>query len=690
MRAPNKKLTIYLASLSHSSLRSQVDDTPLAIGDIAAYLDAQFPDELEISLFRYPEDLGKALRAKKPNIVGFSNYYWTENISKAWATSIKRIDPNILIIMGGPNFPLDENRQLSFLQSCPSIDLYIRLEGEEATKQVLDEYNKANGNLARIKESDLKSCTLLSPDKKQLISHPLLPRIKNLDEIPSPFLNHFMDGFFDGQLIPAYQTNRGCPFFCTFCNSGDDYYNKISHYSVERVSQDLEYIGKKISETCPHIGVLRMVDDNFGMYPRDQEIVKSILRIQKRYGYPKKIIVSTGKNNPDRILDSVKKLGGTMGFTAAVQTMDVDVLKAVKRENISRKAYFDVGEELGKSGLIGIADTILGLPEESKKSYIKGLGDLIDAGIQTVNTTTAFMMMGSELETDSTRNLYKIGTHWRLSPGACSNIDNKPVMEMEEIITSSSTMPFEDWQECRNLQIWFRIFCFGGHLEPLHKYLKHQGINFLNVILKMRELLNYAPLSVQKIIKKFEADAKEELFKTPDQVERFYSKPENQEKLLSGEKGNALALVYSASAKMEYFSFFISHAHQTIVNTFNTKNEPSTDEFNLELDSIFSYLCGQKVIWNGVKNLKRKTSVHLDHDVEKWKSEGYSKSLSNYKYPSKKEVFFDMDSESWEYLNKVKDEYSCSIFGLMKIYRLLDSRHYNRSSYICDKEAAYT
>ena len=150
MRAPNKKLTIYLASLSHSSLRSQVDDTPLAIGDIAAYLDAQFPDELEISLFRYPEDLGKALRAKKPNIVGFSNYYWTENISKGWATSIKRIDPNILIIMGGPNFPLDENRQLSFLQSCPSIDLYIRLEGEEATKQVLDEYNKANGNLTRI------------------------------------------------------------------------------------------------------------------------------------------------------------------------------------------------------------------------------------------------------------------------------------------------------------------------------------------------------------------------------------------------------------------------------------------------------------------------------------------------------------------------------------------------------------
>jgi len=681
MLIKNGKLVVYLASLSHSSLRSQVDDMPLAIGDVAAYLDLKFPGELNISLFRYPEDLKQAIKNQKPHIVGFSNYYWTESISKAWATEIKKIDSNVLIIMGGPNFPIDEARQLNFLQSCPSIDIYVRLEGEQATKLIVDEYKKANRDITRVKEANLTSCTLLSPDGRKLISHPLFPRIKNLDDIPSPFLNHFMDGFFDGQLIPAYQTNRGCPFFCTFCNSGDDYYNKISHYSVERVSQDLEYIGKKISETCPHIGVLRMVDDNFGMYLRDQDIVQSIIRIQKRYGYPKKIIVSTGKNNPDRILDSVKKLGGTMGFTAAVQTMDVDVLKAVKRENISRKAYFDVGKELGKSGLIGIADTILGLPRESKQSYFNGLRELIDAGIQTVNTTTAFMMMGSELETDATRNEHNIGTHWRLSPGACSKINKKPVMEIEEIITSLSTMPFEDWLVCRNLQIWFRIFCFGGHFEPLHKYLKFRGINFLDVILRMRELLGESPLSVQKIINNFEQDAREELFETPDQVRKFYNLQENQDKLLSGEKGNALALVYSARAKMEHFSDFVVFARQPIVDIFeSTENKPNSKQFYLELDSIFSYLRGQKVIWNGINNLERKTTVQLNYDVEKWKMEGYEKTLSEYKYPFEKELLFDMDSDNWEYLNNVKDEFSCSTFGLMKIYRLLDSRHYNRSS----------
>ena len=499
-----------------------------------------------------------------------------------------------------------------------------------------------------------------------------------------------MDDFFNGQLIPAYQTNRGCPFLCTYCNSGDTYYNKISHYSVERVSQDLEYIGKRISETCPHIGVLRMVDDNFGMYLRDQEIVKAILRIQERYGYPKKIIVSTGKNQPERILDSVKQLGGTMGFTAAVQTMDEDVLKAIKRENISREAYFDVAEELGKSGLIGIADTILGLPKESKESYFNGLRELIDAGIQTINTTTVFMMMGSELETDATRNQYKIGTHWRLSPGACSEVDDRPVMEMEEIITSSLAMPFEDWLVCRNLQIWFRIFCFGGHFEPLHKYLKSRGINFLDVILKMRELLNEAPLPVQEIINSFEQDARKELFESPDQVREFYSTPENQEKILSGEKGNALALVYSSRAKMEHFSDFVNFAQRPAIDLFNGKNISGSEEFNMELNSIFSYLRGQKVIWDGVKNLERKTTALLNHDVEKWKTEGYAKPLNNYKYPSEKEILFDMENESWEYLNKVKEEFSCSTFGLMKIYRLLDSRHYNRSSFSDVREAAHT
>jgi len=41
-------------------------------------------------------------------------------------------------------------------------------------------------------------------------------RIKDLDEIPSPYLTGVLDKFFDGKLAPFIETNRGCPFTCSF------------------------------------------------------------------------------------------------------------------------------------------------------------------------------------------------------------------------------------------------------------------------------------------------------------------------------------------------------------------------------------------------------------------------------------------------------------------------------------------
>ena len=55
-----------------------------------------------------------------------------------------------------------------------------------------------------------------------------MDRIKSLDEIPSPYLTGILDEFFDGRLVPMIQTNRGCPFSCTFCVDGSASVNKES------------------------------------------------------------------------------------------------------------------------------------------------------------------------------------------------------------------------------------------------------------------------------------------------------------------------------------------------------------------------------------------------------------------------------------------------------------------------------
>ena len=89
-----------------------------------------------------------------------------------------------------------------------------------------------------------------------------------------------MDKFFDGKLTPMLQTNRGCPFHCTFCTDGRDEVNKINHFSIERVQSDIEYIAE---HTPKNTHSLHISDLNFGMYPRDLEICESLAKIPVSY-----------------------------------------------------------------------------------------------------------------------------------------------------------------------------------------------------------------------------------------------------------------------------------------------------------------------------------------------------------------------------------------------------------------------
>ena len=44
-----------------------------------------------------------------------------------------------------------------------------------------------------------------------------------------------MDPFFDGTLSPMLETNRGCPFKCTFCHEGNDLVTKVNYFPLGRV-----------------------------------------------------------------------------------------------------------------------------------------------------------------------------------------------------------------------------------------------------------------------------------------------------------------------------------------------------------------------------------------------------------------------------------------------------------------------
>ena len=102
---------ITMSDLTHAGTVIDANNTPLAIGYIAAHLKSVMGEKVELALFKYPDDLSDFLNQRTPRIAAFSNYMWNARLQYEFATQIKRRHSNVVTIFGGPNYPIDEAEQ---------------------------------------------------------------------------------------------------------------------------------------------------------------------------------------------------------------------------------------------------------------------------------------------------------------------------------------------------------------------------------------------------------------------------------------------------------------------------------------------------------------------------------------------------------------------------------------------------
>jgi len=70
-------------------------------------------------LFAYPDRLLAALEEQPPDVLMLSNYMWNEWLSFHFATVAKRLRPETLVVMGGPNIQLEPERQVAYFAHPP-------------------------------------------------------------------------------------------------------------------------------------------------------------------------------------------------------------------------------------------------------------------------------------------------------------------------------------------------------------------------------------------------------------------------------------------------------------------------------------------------------------------------------------------------------------------------------------------
>ena len=456
----NNKILIYLADLTYTGAVISSDIFPFAVGLIGAKLIDSMPDDVEIELFKFPDDFSAALETRPPKVVGFSNYSWNLNLAYGYAKKIKQRFPGTVVVFGGPNYGLTSEEISNFWRRYPIIDFYVTREGELAMVELLKQLISFDFDINSLKHSGVRlpNCHYLRDH--EIVTEEVMPRIKSLDDIPSPYLMGLMDKFFDNNLIPLTHTTRGCPFKCTYCSEGSKYYLKVVQHL--EIREELEYIAKRVK----HTAALTISDANFGMFKEDIEKAKIIADIQRKYSYPKTVLVATGKNQKERVLEVISTLKGTMFISTALQSTNKTVLQNVERANISIEALTDVARDTKTAGANTYTELILALPGDTVEFHKKSLKDSVESGQGVVRMYQLIMLHQTELNTPDSIKKYEIKTKYRLMPRSYGRHkvygEEFISIEAEKICVANSTMSFDDYLDCRELDLTIEILHNGG------------------------------------------------------------------------------------------------------------------------------------------------------------------------------------------------------------------------------------
>jgi len=535
----NKSRSILFADLSHTASGYNAPTFPLGVSLVYSYAKSIFKDKYNYNLFRFPEPLIEKITKSSFDILALSNYSWNFELGYSIAKYAHNINKEATIIFGGPNFPTNAKEKEDYLKKYDLIDFYIELEGELAFINLINQLEKTNfdNKLLKLKQKPIENTNYLF--QGDIISGPI-SRINDINEVPSPYLNGILDEFFDYELEPIIETTRGCPFSCSFCADGIEIKNKIKRIDSSRVEEEIKYIAKKASNKNK-ISKLLISDLNFGMYNDDVLTAKVIAKQQQKYSWPVSIGASAGKNVPARLLNVAKELKGSWNFGSAIQSSDQEVLNNVNRKNIKLDAYQALLEYSKSIGNLTYTEIILGLPGDTKGKHFNSLKYGINNGTNQLRMYQAIMLYGTKMATLVSRDHFQIKTKFRVIPGSIGRYDfngkKEAVFEIEEVIVQTKDLVFDDYVQCRTMNLLIETIFNGSIFEEVFNVLKNSGIDQFQVIEFIFNKQHKYKKSIKKIIEKFVFLTKIDLYDSHQEAINYLRQDEIIDKHLNHELG---------------------------------------------------------------------------------------------------------------------------------------------------------
>jgi radical SAM superfamily enzyme YgiQ (UPF0313 family) len=658
-------MKIALADLSYLSKDDHALPVPLNVGYIAAYLRQEVAG-VKADLFKDPQRLYETLlRAPDAyDLVALSNYTWNFNLNRHFMELIRRKNPDVITVMGGPNIDAGSDEGIrEVFDSFPGLDFYVIGEGEYKFARLVKSLAENGMGAARVWE-EIPGSVVSVGGRERSILRGRGAEAGDCDcaRLPSPYLSGILDEFLeDPNLVPIIETSRGCPYSCAFCCWGSSTNSRVRPFETGTVVEELRYISVKSRNPMK---ALYIADSNFGILKRDVEIARALREMHARDGSHGNVCIYFAKKTSEDVVKIAELLREVTDVTMSKQTLNPEVLAIIGRINIPDGEYDRFYARLRQIGVSTYCELIYGLPGESLESFLDGLEKMYREKIR-ISLYPLLLFKGTRVGSGEFRDRYAIRSAFRVMPRYFGTYGDIHSVEYEEVLVSHAKLPEEDFRKIRLVLFFHYLFSETIFAELVH-FLRGNDLNvasFLRFLVDDR--VNW-PASFEELVGSLEKALREELIEKEDLKHEFTDEEMRaiREKPLDLNVFHFCKLI-SSMERVDCFRTYLSGALRRYYVSHGLSGDPDEIRDILEV-------CFDKV--PDFSHLEKRKSAHYRYDLGTWLA-SEERSLASCRTDRKLEYVLELDEARIalfeEHYNQSKDR-ELSLYVTRMAFRTSD------------------